>query len=85
MDDDVMNYVWAAVAVNFLIVFIVPRIVKKPTGIKVVDDIILFLNSEKSFILASSIITGLVVYLAHRWVDSPGGDGASSAESPEKY
>ena len=81
---DVMNYVWAAVAVNFLIVFIVPRIITKPTGFKILDDIILFLNSQKSFILASSIITGLVVYLAHRWIDSAG-EVSGGTESPEKF
>lgn len=64
------NYVWAAVAINFLLVYIVPKIITKPTGIKVIDDAILFLNSEKSFLLSSSLIVGLTVYLAHYWVDS---------------
>lgn len=66
------NYVWAAIAINFLIVYIVPRIIKKPTGIQVVDDIVLFLNSQKGFMLASSIIIGVAVYGAHYWIDSKG-------------
>jgi hypothetical protein len=80
------NYIWASIAVNFLIVFIVPRLIKKPTGLKTLDDIILFLNSQKSFILASSIVTGLVTYLAIKWVDSAsGGEVSGGTASPEKF
>ena len=57
-------------AVNFLLVYLVPKLITKPTGVKVVDDSVLFLNSQKSFLLSSSIIVGLVTYLAHYWVDS---------------
>jgi hypothetical protein len=70
------NYLWAALAVNFLIVYIVPRLIKKPTGIQVVDDVVLFLNSQKGFLLASSIVVGCVTYMSHYWVNS------QSAESP---
>jgi len=76
------NYIWAAVAVNFLIVFIVPRLLKKPTGFQLLDDIILYLNSQKSFLMASSIVVALTVYLAHKWVDS---GIESPPSSPEKY
>ena len=76
------NYIWAAVAVNFLIVFIVPRLIKKPTGFQVLDDIVLYLNSQKSFFLASSIVIALTVYLAHKWVD---GSNDTAPSSPEKY
>jgi hypothetical protein len=80
------NYIWAAIAVNFLIVFVIPRLIKKPTGLKTLDDIVLFLNSQKSFILASSIVTGLVTYLAIKWVDSAGGGEVSGGTaSPEKF
>ena len=81
------NYLWAALAVNFLLVYLVPRLIKKPTGIQVVDDVVLFLNSQKGFLLASSIVVGLVVYLAHYWVDSQteGGDSPHSPPHPEKF
>jgi|688.fasta_scaffold694022_2 hypothetical protein len=64
------NYVWAALAINFLIVTIVPRLFKKPTGIQVVDDTILYLNSTKGFMLSSSIVMALTVYGAWYWVES---------------
>jgi hypothetical protein len=80
------NYLWAALVVNFLFVYIVPRMIKKPTGIQVVDDVVLFLNSQKGFLLASSIVVAATVYLSHYWVDSQGeSESPISPVRPEKY
>jgi hypothetical protein len=76
------NYIWAAIAVNFLIVFIVPRIIKKPTGIQAIDDIVLYLNSQKGFLISSSFVVALTVYLSQKWVES---GSESLPSSPEKY
>ena len=72
------NYIWAAIAVNFLLVYLVPKLIKKPTGIKVIDDVVLFLNSQKGSLLSSCIVIAVVVYLAHYWVESAaeGSEGA---------
>jgi hypothetical protein len=77
------NYVWAALVINFLIVWIVPRVIKKPTGVQVIDDTVLYLNSTKSFLLSSSIVIALVMYGAHYWVDSQSGGEASKSPSPD--
>lgn len=74
------NYIWASMAVNFLLVYLVPKLITKPTGVKVVDDAVLFLNSQKSFLLSSTLIVGLTVYLSHYWVDSQT-EGSSSSEA----
>lgn len=80
------NYVWAALVINFVLIVVVPKIVKKPTGIKIIDDVVLYLNSAKSFLVASSIVTALVVYGAHYWVDSQA-EGVNSPPTPtaEKF
>lgn len=64
------NYVFAALVINFLLVYLVPRLIKKPTKIQVVDDLVLFLNSQKGFLLASSFVIAIVVYGSHYWVES---------------
>jgi hypothetical protein len=79
------NYLWAALVINFLLVYLVPRLIKKPTGIQVVDDVVLFLNSQKGFLLASSIVVGVTVYLSHYWVDSQVEGGGDTPSSPTKY
>jgi len=76
------NYIWAALVINFLIVWLIPRVIKKPTGIKVLDDTVLYLNSTKSFLLSSSIVIALVVYGAHYWVESQ--TAGASPSSPTK-
>ena len=45
------------------------------------DDVVLFLNSQKGFLFASSIVVGLTVYLSHYWVDSQA-EGSASPSSP---
>jgi hypothetical protein len=79
MDKFNWNYVWAALVINFLLVYIVPRVIKKPTGIKVLDDTVLYLNSTKSFLLSSSLVVAVVMYGSHYWVESSAAsDGPSS-------
>ena len=46
MEEFNWNYVWAALVINFLLVYIVPRLIKKPTGIKVLDDTVLYLDRK---------------------------------------
>ena len=78
MEEFNWNYVWAALVINFLLVYIVPRLIKKPTGIKV-----LYLNSTKSFLLSSSIVVALVVYGSHYWVASAADTTSSGPSSPK--
>ena len=64
------NYLWAALFINFLLVRVVPKIVTKPTGFKPVDDVVLYLNTQDGFLLSSSLVLALVIYLTHYWMDS---------------
>lgn len=74
------NYIWAAIAINFVLVYVVPRIVKKPTGVGIIDDTVLLLNSQKSFLVSSCIVIAIVVYGAHYWVNSQSAKGPSSPD-----
>ena len=81
MEDFNWNYVWAAIVINFVLVYVVPKLIKKPTGFKPLDDVVLYLNSQKGFLVASSIVIGLVVYGAHYWVESQSAGGGSKGPS----
>lgn len=76
-----LNYVWAAMAVNFLLVYLVPKLIKKPTGFKLIDEAVLYLNTQKSFMLSSTLVIGIIVYLSLYWVDSQS-DQALSVSPP---
>ena len=71
------NYIWAALVINFVLVYLVPRLIKKPTKIQVIDDIVLFLNSQKDFLVASSIVVAIVTYGSHYWVASSSEGGGN--------
>lgn len=60
-----LNYIWFAILINALIVYCLPKIITKPTGVKTIDDILLYLNSQKDFTLSSSFVIACVVYLTH--------------------
>lgn len=75
------NYIWAALFINFILVRVVPKVLTKPTGIKPIDDVVLYLNTQDGFLLSSSLTLALVMYLTHYWIDSsaPG----TPASSPD--
>jgi hypothetical protein len=75
------NYIWAALFINFILVRVVPKVLTKPTGVKPVDDVVLYLNTQDGFLLSSSLTLALVIFLTHYWMDSssPG----TVAKSPE--
>jgi hypothetical protein len=64
------NYVWVALAINAILIIVLPQVFKKPTGIKPIDEVILYLNSQKSFLLQSSVVLALAVYGSHYWLNS---------------
>jgi hypothetical protein len=77
------NYIWSAIFINVLIVLIVPKIFKKPTGIQVVDDVILYINSQKSFLIASSIVLAFIIWASHYWLEKR--EAPATASSPKKF
>jgi len=72
----------AALIINALIIILVPKVFKKPTGIKPIDDIIMYLNIQTSYVLQSSIILALVFYAAEYWINSSETASMSPAVKP---
>jgi hypothetical protein len=64
MDSETLNPVIAAMAVYLALVLVVPKIIKKPTGIQFVDDVVLLLISQKGSLMSGTILVGLIVYLS---------------------
>ena len=44
---------------------VVPKVIKKPTEIKVFDDLVMYLIAQKGFLTSGVILTGLVMYLSN--------------------
>jgi hypothetical protein len=48
-------------ALYLTIATLIPRIIKKPTGIKILDDIVMALIAERGSLMSHTIILGIVV------------------------
>ena len=75
------NLVATALFINFLLVRVVTKIVTKPTGISLVDDTILYLNTQDGFLLNTSLVLALVIFLADYWL-APESSSFTESMSP---
>lgn len=61
LDQESLRPVIVAMAVYLTIATLVPHIIKKPTGIKFLDDIVMALIAEKGALMSHTILIGVVV------------------------
>jgi hypothetical protein len=64
-DSETLRPVIIATALYLVFSVMVPRIAKKPTGVKVIDDLIMYLVAQKGFLVSGTILVGVIVYLAN--------------------
>jgi energy-converting hydrogenase Eha subunit F len=76
------NLIAAALFINFILVRVLTRVVKKPTGVGLVDDTLLYLNTQDSFLLNSSMVLALVIFLADYWL-APESSSLTDSMSPK--
>ena len=68
LDQENLRPVIIAMAVYLAIATLIPRVVKKPTGIQPVDDVVMTLIAQKGSLMSGTIIIGLVV-LATNYIE----------------
>lgn len=61
LDQESLRPVIIAMAIYLTISILVPRIVKKPTGIQVVDDLVMTIIAQKDSMMSGTILVGLIV------------------------
>jgi hypothetical protein len=61
LDQETLRPVIIAMALYLAINIIVPRILKKPTGIKPIDDIVMTMIAQQGSLMNGAIVIGLVV------------------------
>jgi hypothetical protein len=60
-DQESLRPVIIAMALYITLATLVPQIIKKPTGIQVVDDLVMTLIAQKSSMMSGTILIGLIV------------------------
>jgi hypothetical protein len=61
LDQETLRPVIIAMALYLAINIIVPRILKKPTGIKPIDDLVMTMIAQQDTLMNGAILIGLVV------------------------
>lgn len=62
---------WLQTAIVYaLIMFLIPVIFTKPTGIQFIDDIIMYTNANKQYVLHASLLVALSGWAAHKYINS---------------
>lgn len=61
LDQDNLRPVIIAMALYILISVFVPKIIKKPTNIKPLDDLIMMIIAQQDSLMSGTILIGLIV------------------------
>ena len=61
LDQETLRPVIIAMALYLAINIIIPRILKKPTGIKVIDDLVMTMIAQQGSLMNGTILVGLVI------------------------
>jgi hypothetical protein len=78
MEESPWNLILTAVFINFLFVRVVTKVITKPTGIRLIDETLMYLNTQNGFLLNSSVILALTIWLALQF----GKDAAHEIRGP---
>ena len=63
MDSDALRPVIIGMVVYLILSHLVPKVVTKPTEVKVVDDVVKFYIMQQSYLMPGAIVIGIIVYL----------------------
>ena len=64
-DSETLRPVIIGMALYIVMSHMLPKIIKKPTGVKPVDEINMLLIANKGFLMAGTILAGLIVFLSN--------------------
>ena len=65
LDQETLRPVIIAMALYLAISQIIPELLKKPTNIKFIDDIVAMLIAQKGSLTSGTILTGLIVFITN--------------------
>lgn len=62
LDQESLRPVIVAMALYITISILLPKIIKKPTGIQIIDDLVMYVIAQKDSLMSGTILTGLIVF-----------------------
>ena len=61
LDQETLRPVIIAMALYIAISIFIPRIIKKPTGIKALDDLVMTIISQQDSLMSGTILIGIII------------------------
>ena len=61
LDQETLRPVIIAMALYIAISILIPRIIKKPTGIKALDDLVMTIISQQDSLMSGTILIGIII------------------------
>jgi uncharacterized membrane protein len=61
-DSDTLRPVIIAMALYLALSIMIPKIITKPTGVKIIDDEVMYLLAQKGFLMSGVILIGIIMY-----------------------
>ena len=68
LDSEELRPVILAMAIYLIVVAIIPRIAKKPTGVRVIDDLVMHVIAQRDSAMSGVLLVGAVAY-ASRYLE----------------
>jgi len=65
LDSETLRPVIIGMALYIVLSHVLPKMIKKPVGVKPVDEINMLLIANRSFLMAGAILAGLIVFLTN--------------------
>lgn len=60
LDQEQLRPVILAMAIYLVVMTLVPKIAKKPTGVKVVDELVMYVLAQRDQVMSGAIFFGLL-------------------------
>ena len=64
-DSETLRPVMIAMALYLVLANVIPKLVTKPTDIKVIDDLVMYIIAQKGSLTSGVIFIGLIMYSAN--------------------
>lgn len=68
-DQDILKPVIISMVLYLIIAKLLPEIIKKPTGIGIIDDLNMMLIAQKGSLASGAVLTGLISLLSEYIID----------------
>ena len=68
-DQDAVKPVIVSIVLYLMIAKLLPEIIKKPTGIGIIDDLNMMLIAQKGSLASGAVLTGIITLLSQYIID----------------